>query len=310
MIRTVPPVPPLDLGRLPAEPGVYRFWDAQGRVLYIGRAVDLRRRVRSYWGSLRGRPRMRRMVPQAVRVDVAVCASEHEAAWLERNLLEQRKPRWNRARGGLEVPVYLRLDAGPRTPGLTIVHDVAGDLPHFGPYLGGTRVRAAVTALGVVLPLAYAADGLRGAELAMAEARGVVPGDRARLASAVGALLERDPGAASDVRSALEARRSAAAAALEFEQAGRIQEGLEAVAWLVSTQRVTADSGETVRVAGWADGVLVEFGVKDGRVRTWQQRACSEVEAAPLVAATPAAWVEFASRNAAVAAELSALHVG
>lgn len=316
---------PIDLGRLPTEPGVYRFWDADGRVLYIGRAVDLRRRVRSYFGSLKGRPRMRRMVPQIVRVDVAVCASEHEAAWLERNLLERSKPRWNRARGGLEVPVWLRLAGGPRSPGVTVHHDIVDESPHFGPYLGGTRVREALTALGALYPLAYAADGLRGAELAMAEARGVRPADRAVLVEQLRAVLSREPAAVAAARAGLEARRAAAAADLEFELAGRIQEQLEAVAWLVSTQRVTVGSGPAVAppgarrrprrgkpdavVAGWADGVLVEFGLEGGHVCTWAQRACSREEAAPLLAGSPPALADFAARNAAVAAELSALHI-
>ena len=323
----MPPAPPIDLGRLPAEPGVYRFWDADGRVLYIGRAVDLRRRVRSYFGSLKGRPRMRRMVPQIVRVDVAVCASEHEAAWLERNLLERSKPRWNRARGGLEVPVWIRIDDGPRAPGLTVSHEVVGDLPHFGPYLGGTRVREALTALGALYPLAYAADGLRGAEQAMAEARGVRPADRARLAAALSAVLGRDPAAVGAARTELAERRSRAASELEFEAAGRIQEQLGALEWLVSEQRVTIGEGRAhaaptdgrrrprrgkpdAVVAGWADGVLVEFGVVDGRVSTWVQRPCAEEAAAPLLAGSPGPLVAFATRNAAIAAELSVLHIG
>lgn len=334
----VPLTPPLDLASLPAEPGVYRFWDADGRVLYIGRAVDVRRRVRSYWGSLKGRPRMRRMVPQIVRVEVAVCASEHEAAWLERNLLERSKPRWNRARGGLEVPVYLRLDDGPKAPGLTVTHDAPpapldsasahgataaptldGGLPHFGPYLGGTRVRAAVTALGTVYPLAYTGDALAGAERSMAQARGVTSADRAELAASLQALLTRDGDAIAAAVARLESRRADAARDLEFELAGRIQEQLEAVQWLVSPQCVTgAGSPPIVRgnrakpdaiAAGWADGILVEFGLSGGRVCTWAQRAASAGEAGLLAAATPPHLAEFAQRNAELAAATHALHV-
>lgn len=307
----MPSVPPLDLASLPAEPGVYRFWDSAGRVLYIGRAVDLRRRVRSYWGSLKGRPRMRRMVPQIVRVDVAVCASEHEAAWLERNLLEQRKPRWNRARGGLEVPSYLRLDASARTPGLTVTHAVDDDLPHFGPYLGGTRVRMAVTALGTIYPLAYTGEAMGGAERSMAEARGVLLADRPVLAASLRALLDRDPVAVAAAREHLTARRARAAGDLEFELAGRLQDQLDAVEWLVSPQGVTVDgAGGGAKAYGWADGALVEFGVQRGRVRTWAQRACTEAEAVALVDASPPGLRSFAARNAELAARLNALHVG
>jgi hypothetical protein len=101
------------VNRLPHDPGVYRFRDARGRVLYVGRAVDLRRRV----------------------------ASEHEASWLERNLLRARRPRWNRSIGE-EVPVYVRLDTRPRSPGLAVVHRCRGlrTLPGWGtrPVGGGS----------------------------------------------------------------------------------------------------------------------------------------------------------------------------
>ncbi|MDO9355506.1 MAG: GIY-YIG nuclease family protein [Solirubrobacteraceae bacterium] len=303
------PTPPLDFAGLPQTPGVYRFRDAAGRALYIGRAVDLRRRVRSYWGSQKGRPRMRRMVPQIVAVEVVECASEHEAAWLERNLLEQSKPRWNRARGGLETPVYLRLDPAPKAPSLTVVHDVLDELTHFGPYLGGTRVRTAVTALGFLYPLAYAGDGLTGAAQAMATARSVTPADHADLLQTVTAILARDPLAAAQARLSLETRRDRAAKALEFELAGRIQEQIEAVGWLASTQRVTVPEPLDANAAGWADGVLVEFAMKAGRIRTWKQSASTREAAMKKLAATPETWADFATRNAELAARISSLHV-
>ncbi|MDQ8045479.1 MAG: GIY-YIG nuclease family protein [Solirubrobacteraceae bacterium] len=300
--------PPLDLAALPQAPGVYRFRDAAGRPLYIGRAVDLRRRVRSYWGSQRGRPRMRRMVPQIVAVEVAVCDSDHEAAWLERNLLEHRKPRWNRARGGLETPIYLRLDDSPRSPSLTAVHAVDDHVRHFGPYLGGNQVRLALSALSSIYPLAYARDGLTGAEQAMAAARGVLPDDRDAIAGALVALLERSPGAAADAYTWLLARRDDATKALEFELAGRLQAQLEALEWLTSPQRVTTQHPVDHVAAAWADGVLVEFGIVAGRVKTWTQRACAVDDADVAVAATRPEWVDFAQRNAELAAGLHALH--
>src|SRR5690349_11334535 len=101
---------------LPSVPGVYRFRDARGRVLYVGRATELRARVGSYGGDLRDRRHLRRMVPQVTRIEAVACESVHEAAWLERNLLEESLPRWNRTAGGEEVPAYLRLDERPSTP--------------------------------------------------------------------------------------------------------------------------------------------------------------------------------------------------
>ena len=142
---------------LPSGPGVYRFRDESGRALYIGRATDLRRRVASYWGGLRDRPRLRRMVTRIDRVEAVACDSEHEAAWLERNLLEQSKPRWNRAIGGLEVEVYIGL--GQR---FELRHEPVGPGLLFGPYLGGEKVRLAISGLHRIIPLAYAGERLRG----------------------------------------------------------------------------------------------------------------------------------------------------
>src|ERR1700722_30856 len=86
--------------RLPAAPGVYRFRDSRARILYLGRAAHLRSRVASYLGDLRDRAHLSPMVARIVRVEAVACDSAHEAAWLERNLLQARKPPWNRAPDG------------------------------------------------------------------------------------------------------------------------------------------------------------------------------------------------------------------
>jgi excinuclease ABC subunit C len=161
------------VSRLPHAPGVYRFLGRGGRVLYVGRAADLRHRVSSYWGDLRDRPRLRRMVAAIEDVEAVVCDSGHEAAWLERNLLRARRPPWNRSRGE-EVPVYVRLDGRPRSPGLAVVHRVGGRaaparVEHHGPYLGSTRVALAVAGLQRVLPVAWTADGLSGGQVDLAQ---------------------------------------------------------------------------------------------------------------------------------------------
>jgi excinuclease ABC subunit C len=70
--------------RLPNAPGVYRFRDGRGRVLYVGRATELRSRVASYWADPRDRPHLARMVDGIARVEAVICDSVHEAAWLAR----------------------------------------------------------------------------------------------------------------------------------------------------------------------------------------------------------------------------------
>ena len=212
--------PPVSAAALPQAPGVYRFRDRAGRVLYLGRAVSLRRRVLSYRGDLGDRAHLAPMVARITWVEAVTCDSAHEAAWLERNLLEHRRPPWNRAPGGQEAEVWIRLSASPRRPGLTVVRQPApGD---FGPYLGGQKVRDAVSGLGRVLPLGYAADAQPGTERDMARVRGTSPAARSGLARAIAAVLDRDQAAVAALRAELTARRDTAAAALAFEFAGRL----------------------------------------------------------------------------------------
>ncbi|MFI7065075.1 GIY-YIG nuclease family protein [Kribbella sp. NPDC050124] len=286
---------------LPVGPGVYRFRDALGKVLYVGRAVNLRRRVQSYWTNLGDRPRLRRMVERIDRVEGVWCDSAHEAAWLERNLLEHSKPRWNRTKGGQEVVGYIRYDEGPLRSDLRFAHLATGPARHFGPYLGGVQIRLALSALHRVLPLAYA-GATNGSAREFADLLGVGSADRETLARTAIAVLDRDPGAVAALRGELERRRDRAAGELRFEFAAKLQDEIAAIDWIVAEQKVSSLAVLDLEVAGWADGVLVQFQIRGGRMCTWTQRG---VAAPPdLVAATPALWQPFVQRNAELAARL------
>ncbi|MEV0268973.1 hypothetical protein AB0H43_09375 [Hamadaea sp. NPDC050747] len=299
-------MPPADprgaAARLPAEPGVYRFRDERGRALYVGRAVNLRRRALSYWSELDDRPHLRRMMPRVARVEAVVCASEHEAAWLERNVLERRLTPWNRTAGGQETPVWLRLDVSATAPGLSVAYAPAAD--GFGPYLGGTKVRAAVAGLHRVFPLPYAADRLTAAEREFARVRDVTPQSREQLAAALAGVLRRDPDAVHCLKTELIARRDEAARRTAYEHAGRVQTEIEAVDWVVATQRATGFADGDLDFHGWAAGRLVRFEIRAGRLTGWQARPCTAAAAAARVAATPAQWTGFAAHNAELAATL------
>jgi excinuclease ABC subunit C len=294
--------------RLPPAPGVYRFRDAAGRVLYLGRAVSLRRRVASYWGDLGDRRHLAAMVPRIARVEAVVCDSAHEASWLERNLLQRRLPPWNRSpSGGQEAEVWIRLSESERTPGITVSREPAPGDPsrYFGPYLGGQKVRDAVSGLARVLPLGYAGNRPAGAEREMARVRGASPGVRAGLARAVTAVLDRDPTAVAALRAELSGRRDAAAARLAFEFAARLQAELEGLDWITAEQKVTQQERADFDVHGWADGMLIRFEVRAGRLSSWQLRRCGPAAAGRYLAeAQPPAWTEFAHRNAELAARL------
>jgi excinuclease ABC subunit C len=247
------------------------------------------------------------MVTRIARLEAVVCDSAHEAAWLERNLLRARLPPWNRARsGGQEKEVWIRLSESARAPGVAVVHRPSSSpgARHFGPYLGGLQVRLAVSGLSRVLPLDYAGSPPSGTRHELARALGVSAGQRDELAQTVAAVLDRDPAEVAAVRMSLSARRDAAAAALAFEFAGRLQQELEALAWVTAEQKVTRAAPDNCDVCGWADGLLTRFTVRGGRLSGWTQRPCGDAIARRLVAATPPEWAVFARRNAELAARL------
>jgi excinuclease UvrABC nuclease subunit len=310
---------------LPAEPGVYRFLDSRGTVLYLGRATALRARVASYWAAdLGDRRHLTPMISRVARIEAVLCESVHEAAWLERNLLERSLlerslPPWNRTAGGQETEVYLELDERAAAPGLTVRHQARrgpGRRP-FGPYLGGLRARQAAAGLNRVLPLAATGTGLTGTRGELARARGhhlaghdpvgQGPASRPQIAAALAAVLDRDPAAVARARAGLEALRDRASAALAYELAGRIQGELAALDWVTSPQQVTSQTVADFDACGWSGGVLVIFGVRGGRLSLWSQRACQKAGAPTAVAATPPGWAGFAGRNAELAAALAAV---
>jgi excinuclease ABC subunit C len=293
------------IARLPTGPGVYRFRDARSRVLYIGRAAGLRQRVGSYWADLGDRRHLARMVPQIARIEAVACDSVHEAAWLERNLLERSKPRWNRT-SGVESAMCIRL-SGTR---LTAVHwplpatdDSAG---LYGPYLGGNQARLAVSALDRVLPLRYTDGRLLGTERDLARVRGVEPGHRDALLASVTAALRGDPAALTAVRHDLVRHRDRAAQRHAFELAARIQQEIEAVEWVAAEQKVTRmPASGTAEVFGWADGILLAFTIRNSRLDEWRLRATSREAAQKYLARTPDGWHAFAARNAELAGRLT-----
>jgi excinuclease ABC subunit C len=298
------------IARLPLTPGVYRFRDAAGQVLYLGRATVLRRRVASYWLDLRDRGHLTPMVAQVRTIEAVSCDSAHEAAWLERNLLTTSLPTWNRTVGGQEHPVYIRLDPRPARPGLSVAHLSANRpaVKYFGPYLGGRRARQAVKGLGRVLPLAYTGAELRGTRLDIARARGLAGADRGQCVETITAVLRREPDAVTGVRARLEELRERAAGVLAFELAADITSELRALDWVTSPQRASTMAATDFTASGWSGGVLSSFIVRHGQVCEWAQAACPESDAAARLAGTPPDWAGFAQRNAELAAVLSSSH--
>src|SRR2546421_7517504 len=141
---------------LPHDAGVYIFRNRQGRVIYVGRSRDLAGRARSYWSDLGDRPHLYRMVEQVEWLEPVICKSEHEAAFLESDLLARHPTRYNRTLG-MESCVWLRLNTDPLAPALEVVHELDPDdgATLFGPYLGWEPARQAAAGIQRLYPLRY-----------------------------------------------------------------------------------------------------------------------------------------------------------
>ena len=294
---------------LPLAPGVYRFRDASGKSSLPGPCHQPAQQGRLLLGRPAATgPHLSRMVARVARVEAVACDSVHEAAWLERNLLQARKPPWNRApSGGQEVEVWIRLSDDAARPGVAVVHERnqrnASDR-HFGPYLGGRQVRLAVSGLCRVLPLNYAGDDLTGTRQDMARVRGVDAADRATLADSGGqssaATRRRWPACGQASSSAatpprrprLRAGGQAAAGDRGPRLGDRRAEGHQAGPGRLRRLRLVArHPGPLRRQNGSPDRL------DPARLRS--------VDGPPPPGATPPDWAPFAQRNAELAARLT-----
>ena len=300
---------PAVVAHLPELPGVYRFRDAHDEVLYLGRAVKLRRRVGSYWGDLGDRGRLAAMIPRIARIEVLACDSEHEAAWAERNLLEHSLPPWNRTRGGEESPVYIRFDSSVGSPGLSPAfrREPREGVRYFGPYLGGQKVRFAISALLRVYPLDYAGTRLTASESELAQLRHGGSAARQDLVAAIVGVLERAPRAVAAFSRELTSRRDAAAEAHWYELAARLQKEIGGIEWVVAPQRVTGAGSGACDPCAWTDGVQVSFEVRGGRLVEWTQGPSSHAGSGVSASRT---WAAFVQRNAELAAALAPYQIG
>lgn len=134
--------------QLPSTPGIYQYFDKNGRLLYIGKAKSLSNRVKSYWHftpRLRPNPtlspRITKMLEQTVSLEYIVVNSEHDALILENSLIKQLHPKYNILLRDDKTYPYIYLDNSEKYPRLDITRKVINskDITYFGPYSVGAR---------------------------------------------------------------------------------------------------------------------------------------------------------------------------
>ncbi|HEX9890911.1 MAG TPA: excinuclease ABC subunit UvrC [Actinomycetota bacterium] len=148
-----------DGSTIPDTPGAYLFRDADGRVVYVGKAGSLRKRLASYW-SRPLHPRTEAMMDQADRVEWIVASGEVDALMLEYNLIQEHRPRFNvRYRDDKSYP-YLAVTVGERWPRARVLRGrKRKGVRYFGPFGHAYAIRETLDALTRIFPVRTCSDG-------------------------------------------------------------------------------------------------------------------------------------------------------
>lgn len=146
---------------LPQEPGVYIFYDSVGRIIYIGKATQLRSRVRSYFsGNDDGRSLFRFIVRRTQDLECIVCANELEALLLENNLIKKHRPRYNVRLRDDKSYLSIRVTTGEKWPRVQLVRGWKEDgHVYFGPFSSAQAVREMLRVIKKFIPLRTCTNG-------------------------------------------------------------------------------------------------------------------------------------------------------
>ncbi len=269
------------LKALPAKPGVYVFRDADGEVLYIGKAKSLRSRVRSYFQKTTdGRVQIRQLPERVADVEVIVTGSEVEALHLEQNLVKRHRPPFNvRLRDDKSFP-YIAVTMEDEYPRVMFTRERhRPGVWYFGPYANAKKVRETLDVLNRVFPYRPCEGPKPGRhsgipcldyhiDRCLAPCVGYVSQEDYR--AIIDAVIEFLSGDVKPIQRELEQRMHAAAGDERFEEAARYRNRLFAVQHLVERQSVERHSGGAVDVIGFAaDGdraVVQIFPLRGGKM--------------------------------------------
>src|SRR5262245_59437294 len=286
---TVDPVPDPSTyrpapGTIPESPGVYRFRDPAGRVIYVGKAKSLRQRLNSYFADTWTlHARTQQMVTTAASVDWVTVGTEVEALQLEYNWIKEYDPRFNvRYRDDKSYP-YLAVTLDDEYPRLQVMRGAKRKgVRYFGPYAHAWAIRETLDLLLRVFPARTCSGGVfkRHGQIGRPCLLGYIGKCSAPCVGKVSADEHRDivedfcdflAGKTDHMMKRLEKEMNAASADLEFERAARLRDDLAAMRRAMEKQAVVFGDGTDADVVAFADDDLEAavqvFHVRGGRVR-------------------------------------------
>ncbi len=271
-------------GTIPESPGVYRFRDGTGRVIYVGKARNLRSRLNSYFADpVNLHQRTRQMVFTAESVDWITVATEVEALQQEYTWIKQYDPRFNvRYRDDKSYP-YLAVTLDEEFPRLQVMRGAKRKgVRYFGPYSHAWAIRETLDLLLRVFPARTCSAGVfkRAGQVGRPCLLGYIGKCSAPCVGTVSAAEHRAivdgfcdfmGGRTDTMVRKLEREMAEASAELEFERAARLRDDLAALRRAMEKQTVVFGDGTDADVVAFADDPLEAavqvFHVRDGRVR-------------------------------------------
>ncbi len=271
-----------ELKKLPAKPGVYIMHDAQDSILYVGKAVNLRNRVRSYFRENIGRgPQIDKMVSLITRFEYIVTDSELEALVLENNLIKEHLPKYNTLLKDDKTYPYIKVTVGEEYPRILFSREMKKDKSrYFGPYTSAGAVKDTIELLNKLYRLRTCNRSLPrdiGEERpclnyhirqCLAPCQGYVSREAYR--QQVEQALSFLNGNYGSILKELEGKMQSAAENMEFEEAARYRDLYNSVKSVAQKQKITDSAGEDRDIIALSkddmDAVVQVFFVRDGRL--------------------------------------------
>jgi excinuclease ABC subunit C len=271
---------PQKLEEIPRLPGVYLMKDAQGRTLYVGKAKNLRARVRSYFRvSGDGRDKIRFLLQRLAELEVVVTRSEKEALILENTFIKKYRPRYNVAFRDDKSYFHIRIDLGQPFPRVGLVRRPQKDgALYFGPYASSHSVRQTLRLLQKHMGLRACKDTQMFKKdrtclnYQMGRCAGVCRGE-VTIEEYAGKVQEAVlflQGSSKQLLANLGIRMKEASDALRFEEAARIRDQIRAIESTLERQRAVTLHGPDRDVLGFHrmgdEGVIVMIQIREGKV--------------------------------------------
>ena len=271
-----------ELKKLPGKPGVYIMHDAKDAIIYVGKAVSLKNRVRSYFrASTKKTPKIQKMVSLISRFEYIVTDSELEALVLENNLIKEHSPKYNTMLKDDKTYPYIKVTVSETYPRILFSRQMKKDKSrYFGPYTSAAAVKDTIELMNKLYKLRICNRSLpqdlgKGRpclnyhiKQCFAPCQGYISAEEYR--EQVNKALEFLNGNYAPIIKELEDKMYAASEALEFEEAGRLKELLYSVKSVAQKQKITDSDGENKDYIALArnerDVIIQVFFVREGKL--------------------------------------------